>query len=334
MADYLSAIGNEINIVHISDKRNKMKRIIKNICGLSFIFLLMACEQDSKETFPDIRIGRDEVMTEVELNKQAERNILLSGGNGKYRVNVADSKVAKVYISLDTLKIKGLLEGETYATVISYGKKAKLKINVTFPKPGFSQSSILLRPGGTDFSVSLTGGGEKMKLVKDDPDEVVSMKWDAGSNIIELLGHCEGEATIIAVAEDGNKEILQVIVKVEDTIEHPGVYATTQRYFQNSHLAGYKMVVFKEGKGVWFVNSARPYSERIENQYDGTSLFVYPTVKDPVAGESVEVNIEHKVGKPAMKPGKYKMKIEEVRESTVLLHARGFKILMPFEKTK
>lgn len=53
------------------------------------------------------------------MNKLTTRMILLQGGNGKYIANVADSKVAGVSISKDTLRINGILEGNTYATIIS-----------------------------------------------------------------------------------------------------------------------------------------------------------------------------------------------------------------------
>lgn len=57
------------------------------------------------------------------------------------------AQIATAAMSLDTLKIKGMLEGETFVTIISHDKRMKLKINVTFPELGISHSTVELRPG-------------------------------------------------------------------------------------------------------------------------------------------------------------------------------------------
>ena len=71
-------------------------------CGIVFA----ACDSDNVQEKNDIRLGTDNI-TEVSLNKLSTRTIILSGGTGKYMVNVADSKVADVKISKDTLRISG-----------------------------------------------------------------------------------------------------------------------------------------------------------------------------------------------------------------------------------
>ena len=75
-------------------------------CGIVFA----ACDSDNVQEKKDIRLGTDNI-TEVSLNKLSTRTIILSGGTGKYMANVADSKVAEVKISKDTLRISGIWEG-------------------------------------------------------------------------------------------------------------------------------------------------------------------------------------------------------------------------------
>lgn len=70
----------------------------------------------------------------------------MSGGNGKYIVNVENAQIATADISMDTLKVKGWLEGETFATIISHDKRIRLKINVVFPELGISHSVVQLLP--------------------------------------------------------------------------------------------------------------------------------------------------------------------------------------------
>ena len=79
--------------------------------------MLFACDKDNNQEVKDIRLGVEDV-NEVSLNKLSTRMILLTGGTGKYTVNVADSKIASASISKDTLRISGILEGNTYATIL------------------------------------------------------------------------------------------------------------------------------------------------------------------------------------------------------------------------
>ncbi|MGI9527309.1 MAG: hypothetical protein ACR2MS_09395, partial [Weeksellaceae bacterium] len=134
-----------------------MKKIELNTNPMKFIYsysiffilalLTFSSCTDDNEDFSDIKIGKEEgSLKEVLVNIGSERNILLSGGNGKYAVNVADSKVATVKISHDTLKIKGLYKGETFATLTSHDKKERLVIKVEPIDITISQNYIHLYP--------------------------------------------------------------------------------------------------------------------------------------------------------------------------------------------
>ena len=102
-----------------------IKTVITQLYIAFCLICFFACEKQ-KEEFPDIRIGKEGVVDELSLNKQTEKRLLLSGGNGKYIVNVENAQIATADISMDTLKVKGWLEGETFATIISHDKQRSL----------------------------------------------------------------------------------------------------------------------------------------------------------------------------------------------------------------
>lgn len=293
-----------------------------------------ACKEEGKTIIPDIQIGKGESLKEVSLNRQTERKILLSGGNGKYKVNIQDSRIAGVSISKDTLRIKGIFEGETFATVTSHDKRAQLKISVVPPKIGFSHDHIEIHPKDHIFHVSLAGGGELVTLTKEDPEDVISYKWDGKTGIVEIKGIYEGEAYLTATGQDGQEAKLHVTVKVADKIIEPGVYGTDGRYFSSNEIIRFVMISEKEGVGVTLHNSARPYGGWITT-YEGSSLEITPEVVNPTLGETLELDLQYK-GKvaSAMKSGKYLLKVEEIREDTgmVILRHPRFKVHIPYYK--
>ena len=190
-------------------------------CGVSFV----ACKEDASDD-REIQVGTDD-LKEVTLNKLTTRMILLQGGNGKYMANVADSKVAGVSISKDTLRINGILEGNTYATIISGDYKKVVNINVVVPELSISQSEIRLYPRDESKFISLNGGGDVVDLKIDDPDKIIDAKWNAKTNILEVQAHYEGEAKIRIISQDKREKTLKVVVRCEGTADRVGIYGTT-----------------------------------------------------------------------------------------------------------
>ena len=75
----------------------------KKILLCLFAIVLCACE-DKTDTTEPIKIGTESSsLTQLTLYPQSQHDILLSGGNHKYTVNVANSRVARASISRDTL---------------------------------------------------------------------------------------------------------------------------------------------------------------------------------------------------------------------------------------
>ena len=305
-----------------------IKTVITQLYIAFCLICFFACEKQ-KEEFPDIRIGKEGVIDELSLNKQTEKRLLLSGGNGKYIVNVENAQIATADISMDTLKVKGWLEGETFATIISHDKRIRLKINVVFPELGISHSVVQLLPRFRSKFISISGGGELTKLEEDDPADIMDMKWDGSTGMLEIYPKYEGEARVIAISEDAKeKKVIHVKVRPEGKLEIPGWYSiNSSSYYliQNNN-----MVVKRKGVGTWIVNSARPYGGGV--MYNSSYIKIAP-IMNPVQGDSIDLNIlRHGSLKPQITEGIHRLYVEEVRESEVMLRGRGFKFLLPYEK--
>ena len=291
-------------------------------CSIAFV----ACDNDNKQEMKDIRLGADDI-NEVSLNKLSTRTIILSGGTGKYTANVADSKIAGVNISKDTLRINGISEGRTYATIISGDFKKRVEINVVVPELSISQSEIRLYPRDESKFVSLNGGGDIVDLKIEDPDKVMNAKWNAKTSILEIQAYYEGEAKIRIISQDKKEKTLKVVVRCEGTAGRVGIYGTTSHslYEQMNTV----MAVRRPGVGVWLCNGARPY-------FSKKVLKITPAVVNPVAGTHIDVSFSMlypaEFANSGLKEGPHKLYVEEVREKDVVLRGRGFKFVIPYEK--
>lgn len=302
-----------------------MKRILFYLlllcCGTAFV----ACSDDNSEA-KDIQVGADD-LKEVALNKLSTRTIILRGGTGKYTANVADSKIAGVAISKDTLRISGILEGQTYATIISGDFKRRVDINVVVPELSISQSEIRLFPRDESKFVSLNGGGDFAEMQIEDPDKIMNAKWNAKTGILEIQAHYEGEAKIRVIAQDKKEKTLKVVVRCEGTADRVGVYSTTSRSIY-THMNTI-MAVRRPGIGVWFCSGARPYTAK-------RVLKITPAVVNPVVGSHVNVTLSmtypDEFSNSGLKEGQYKLFVEEVREHDAVLRGQGFKLVIPYEK--
>ena len=290
-------------------------------CGTAFV----ACSDDNSEA-KDIQVGADD-LKEVSLNKLSTRTIILRGGTGKYTANVADSKIAGVAISKDTLRISGILEGQTYATIISGDFKRRVDINVVVPELSISQSEIRLFPRDESKFVSLNGGGDFAELQIEDPDKIMNAKWNAKTGILEIQAHYEGEAKIRVIAQDKKEKTLKVVVRCEGTADRVGVYSTTSRSIY-THMNTI-MAVRRPGIGVWFCSGARPYTAK-------RVLKITPAIVNPVVGSHVNVTLSmtypDEFSNSGLKEGQYKLFVEEVREHDAVLRGQGFKLVIPYEK--
>lgn len=308
-----------------------MKNMKIILCIVFCTICCFACEKQ-KEEYPDIQIGKEMHTNELSLNKQTEKKLLVSGGNGKYHVEVEDSKIATAEMSMDTLKVKGLLEGKTFLTIISHDKRVRLGINVTFPELTISHSTIQIRPKDVSKFVSISGGGERVTLEENDPADVIDIKWDGSTSMLEIIPKYEGEAEVIAISEDKKeKKTLRINVKPDGELTIPGWYDTRNSAYYM--VLNNKMIVKRKNVGTWIVNSARPYGGKITT-YNGSQIKIAPIV-NPVKGDSIDLNVlDYSTTQtdPVLKVGKHRLYVEEVRQSEVMLRGKGFKFLLPYQK--
>lgn len=301
--------------------RRIYQRRLKTLFCLLVVIVVIACKDDADNPITEIRIGREAPITNVYINKQTTRNILLGGGDGKYKAYVADPTIAKVEVSGDTLKLTGVWEGNTFVTVHSHDYTARLDVNVVVPTLHFSQDSIRLYPKNNSAYVTLTGGGI-VRLEKQDPDRVVDVKWNAETHIVELYPRYEGDAWLTAIGQDGTRQTLRIKVQCEGKIEKIGYYSTTSKTLYAE--LNTRMVVSRRQIGVSLLGGTNPKTAK------GIRL---SAVYNPEVGQNVEVQAKL-LGTwdyEKIQTGTVRLLVEEVRaDGTVLLRGPGYKFLVPY----
>lgn len=201
--------------------------------------ILVANCKKQKILRSSLKLGEGtESLEKLYINKLSVRDLKISGGDHNYQVNVEKSDIAKVQIASDTLRITGLLEGVTFATVSSMDERRRLEIHVVSQNLFFSQDTLWLYPGydvnDQNSPVILGGGGESPNLKIEDTDRIMSVRWLAKNNSLAIRAYHEGVARIIATSQDGqNSQQLTVIVRSQDADsvnKTRGIYKTTNRY--------------------------------------------------------------------------------------------------------
>lgn len=301
------------------------------IISIAILSLFASCEKENHNAIPEIKIGQDEQsLREVSVNKQTTRYILLSGGNEKFAVNIENSKVAQASVHQDTLKIKGLFEGETFATVISHDKKAHLKINVVPPQVSISQEVVRIYPNEESKFVSIDGGGDEPTLEVDDPDGILLYKWNGNTKILELFARYEGEAVVRISAQGVETKQLKVIVKSDGDSRVYGYYDNTRRTLSRQITP--KMIVKRKGVGVWMATGVNPYGE-VQPQSTQRALKI-SSILNPKQGRHIDVQMEIYPVESSyfgITNGTNRLYVEEVRGESILLRGKGFKLVIPKE---
>ena len=291
-----------------------------------------ACEDNDDYVVPQLKLGNgDTSLTEVSINMLSERNIILSGGNGKYKANVEDSRIASATIVGDTLRLRGVNMGKTFLNVISHNQQQQLHVTVESALPLFSKDVIRIYPDRKEVRkfVSLTGGDEYTKLVVDDPDDILEVKWDGREDMLEIKAFYEGDAYIRAVNPDGNEASMKVEVRVEDEPQAVGIYNTSGRFVSNNVAVKGVLVVQRSGMATWISNTANPYVGNVN--YDGVSLQIDP-IRHPIEGEYMDINIKRFAGRSTIPVGLHHVLVEKIRGNLVQLRSNRHKFLLPFEK--
>lgn len=312
-----------------------MKKVIYITLLLTSLLIVTSCDgkdpidpNNGKEhptEYPEIKIG-DEDLNEIILDKDSTRDFKLSGGNEKFTVSVADSKVVVAKIDGIYLRIKGVNYGETTLVIKSHNKRRELKVRVERSEINISQAEVRLYPGEVRHDVKVTGGGDDAEMEIENPEDALIAKWDAKSGTLEFTAKYEGESKLIFRTNDSKEpKTIKVIIKAEnDVSDKAGIYRTSNR-----SLSPYFPTVLvgqRKGKRVWVASS----SDVVRRD---KARFSLPMVKAPQLGEKLDINLSM-VNLDALQDlGKNPFIVEYIDNNKLLvtLRTRGYKIVVPFE---
>ena len=299
--------------------------MMKNILLCLFAIALCACEDKNDSSTP-IKVGTDSSsLTELTLHPQSRHDLLLSGGNHKYTVNVANSRLASASISQDTLKITSYQEqGTTFAIIHSHDQSARLEIRVIPNELNFTAEEVTLAPTDINKTIRL-GGGDVVSLTTTDPDEVMKATWQGSNGIVEIRGKAEGVATLTATSAGLAPKELRVRVRCIDEkgfLNQLGVYHNTSRSLSQAINPAR---IVKDPTGTFF--SGRANVNALNNWY-----YKVPPVERPVEGTHINLLIEYKRFGGVATRENLKFYVEEVRTATqeVVLRGKTLKIVVPY----
>ncbi len=262
-----------------------------------------------------------------------ERKILLSGGNEKFSVDIENSRIAKASVYRDTLKIKGLLEGQTFASIKSHNQEVKIDVNVLPQQISVSQERIRLYPKDISKFVSVNGGGDIVTMEEIDPNDILEAKWNGQTGILELRAYFEGNAIIRFKSKGVATKEVKINVKVGGEIPQEfGIYSTLSKSISMDMKP--IMIVKRKNVGTWLSQSTNPYG--VAGNLDKKIVGKFTPIRNPQQGTQITLNAQfmpYVDGISNIGNGNNSVYIEEVNsdKKTVLLRGRGFKIVLPFE---
>ncbi len=278
---------------------------------------LFSCTSQDDKDMPELKIGEED-FSQININTETLRRILLLGGNGKYTASIANPNIASLKISQDTLKITGLYEGETYATIHSHNFSKRLGISVVPPRLSFSHKEVTLNPKDIGQFVTLSGGGKDVHLEVDDPQDCLTYKWNANTNIIELYPKYEGDITIKAIDDKGQVQTLKVFVRARELPEDIGFYST--RSSSPYPEIATPLIAYVKGRGLWLMSSAHPSTN--------TKRVFIESFPLPQQGAYINVSLNC-YQLDSYKTGSYHLFVESVDDTKVSLRGKGFRIVLP-----
>ena len=306
-----------------------LKHILPFFISVMAGLLLTACQPETAEYLTPIQIGKGEALTHISINRDTERHLILSGGNGKYRAYSSDKRLMDIKVHHDTLKVKALLEGDAYTVVHSHDQSQRLDVSIIAPELTFTNDTIRLFPTQECRYVSLLGGGDIVSLSKDDPNDILTYKWDGNSGIIEIDALFEGKAVIKATTITGETKELIVFIKPVDEIGGIGVYSTGGKFYSNSLAMACRMCVVRDGHDLIMSNVSSPYGGYAFT-YTGTVLSM-TSIVNPQVGQQLNLTVKQVSGpEVGITAGVYPVVVEEIGGDEVILLGARHKFVLPY----
>ena len=168
---------------------------------LSLVLLVASCRKESDRPILPLRLGEEDAK-ELQLTQSETRMLLLKGGDGKYTATIEDARIASSSISRDTLRVSGLLYGETSLTLRSHDEVRRVRVLVVPPPFASNEDAVTLRPGDDVQTLSLSGGGARASLKVEDPEKAADIVWQAETGLVKIKAKYEGDIKLIATSED------------------------------------------------------------------------------------------------------------------------------------
>lgn len=308
-------------------------RLQHKICALSrsarqwsYLFIacaltlghLSSCKSEQEDTAP-LLIGETTDSSEVSLAAQSERKIILRGGNKKYTASVTDPAIASVQIVRDTLKIKGLLEGRTLATIRSAEHTRQLSILIEPQDIALSKDALSLTPGEVSEVISISGGGLGLKYDLDNPELAIESVTINKQGRLVIKARHEGDATVRFSAEGKATQTLKLEVRQTSTTNQYGFYRTT--HATPYHEMATPLIVLRRDKGYTLHNTAKPKS--------GSKRLFVALKEAPQAGEVLMLDIQPSQLDAKYQAGPHRFVVEAVSSEAIRLRGQGFRLILP-----
>lgn len=296
-----------------------MYKLRYSLTAIALVFILATSCENSQESTSPLLIGETADMSEVSLSAKAERKIILRGGDKKYGASVADPTIARISIVKDTLKVQGLLEGNTYATITTAEHTRKLNIMVQAPDISLSKNELLLTPGEVSEMVSVMGGGLGLKLIVDNPEQAIeTASIDKNGKVLIKTRH-EGDATLRFTAEGKEDKILTIKVRQTSTTNKYGFYKTSNSTPYQEMAT--PLIVERPGQGYTLYNTVQPSSN--------TKRLFVALRKVPSEGETLQLDIKAVQLDPKYQSGQHSFVVESVTSTSIRMRGQGFRLILP-----
>lgn len=327
-------------VVHPKHLQDMKRNHIPLLITLLILPLLPACDSPQETPLPPLKVGTGQSsLSHITLHRDAESGLIISGGNGKYDVHIADRSIATATIHHDTLRVRGHIEGETHAVIHSSGARLTIPVIVEYPRLSISHSEVLVYPD-KDIKrsfVTLTGGDPRTTLTEVDPYDIIEYKWNGANSMLEFYALYEGNARIIATDGKGTKQELEIKVRAEEDPSAIGVYNTNARYSNNPKFQA-RLHVEKIGQNTLLSKDVTPYPCIIRKGYGifgkvekyGYEVYSISNLSGMTAGEERDIEITNVHGEGTNLPtGTQTLLVDKIKDGKVTLLGNRYKIFMP-----
>lgn len=326
----------------------KNNYLLHSLWLLFTLIVVSSCASERDALLSPIQLGKSSDLDKISLSRRTTQNIILTGGSGHYTANIEDPAIALATIVKDTLKIEGMREGKTFVHLLSQDLKRIVPVEVINLPLLFTTNEITLAPKKMQKTVHLSGGGRGVTIDKIDKYNILDVKWDGNTGLLEIMPKIEGVARIVARTADGKiEDELLVRVKSKEQVTNFGVYRTNET-FKASSLLNNQVTVTRPNVGTWLLHGARPYTGCTSGGNWGVCQVPPKTIHVGVlptglkVGDSVTLQVSYttpgqvyftdaqsKLSIP-LSEGSLECEVDEILADGIIVRSQYFKFYLPY----